>query len=429
MNASFVHLTLPAAGSVNVNVKVLTANGTAPVGVAALRPRGSPSVTVSGPSTLAFSISAPGHYILEIDGEYNVETLSTGLMVFVSSPYDSPPSPTDSSVTYYGAGVHTIPGGVLTLRNDSTVYLAPGAVVLGRIEGAYLHNVSLIGQGILAAEWLPGDPLPPSASCGHCGCPGTNAVFISNSSDVTIDGITILHVTSWMVKLQGVSGARISSIKELGWRCNNDGIDIVSSEDVVIERCFIRSADDAIAIKGLDTTKETKNIVIRDSMFFPHGNCMEIGFELWNNAVRNVTFERNLCLHQMMNAFSIHNGGHAAVSEITYRDIVIEGINGSVSHDQSYGYKLVDLQISQGKYSGPDMARRGSISNVTYSNTTYRSNGLQWVLSRIVGNSTEHSVDEVRFDDFTLDGTAVMALEDMHTLNNSFVEHVSFSSI
>jgi hypothetical protein len=173
---------------------------------------------LSGPSTLFFDITANGHYIVELDGEFNVTTLSTGLMVFVSLADKSPPSPTDSSVTYFDAGVHTIPGGIIKLRNDSTIYLAPGAVVLGRIEGAYVHNISLRGQGILAAEWLPGDPLPASASCGHCGCPGTNAVIISNSSGVEIKGITIIHVTSWMVKLVGVTNARVRGIKELGWR-------------------------------------------------------------------------------------------------------------------------------------------------------------------------------------------------------------------
>jgi hypothetical protein len=57
---------------------------------------------------------------------------------------------------------------------------------------------------------------------------------------------------------------------------------------------------------------------------------MEIGFELYNKAVSNITFERNLCVHQMMNVFSIHNGGHAAVSGITYRDIIVEGVIGTV---------------------------------------------------------------------------------------------------
>ena len=41
-----------------------------------------------------------------------------------------------------------------------------------------------------------------------------------------------------------------------------------------------------------------------------------------------------------------------------------------VPHDLSYGYKLLDLQIIQSHYSGPDMDRRGAISNVEYSNIT-----------------------------------------------------------
>ena len=45
---------------------------------------------------------------------------------------------------------------------------------------------------------------------------------------------------------------------------------------MLIENVFIRSADDAIAVKGLDATRDTKDVVVRDSFFFPHGNCMEV---------------------------------------------------------------------------------------------------------------------------------------------------------
>ncbi len=41
-----------------------------------------------------------------------------------------------------------------------------------------------------------------------------------------------------------------------------------------------------------------------------------------------------------------------------------------VPHDLSYGYKLLDLQIIQSHYSGPDMNRRGAISHVDYSGIT-----------------------------------------------------------
>ena len=190
MNVSFVHIVLPATGSVvDVEVSVLAANSSSPVKTAALRPRGSPAVRQNGASSMSFSISNIGHYILELDGEFNVETLSTGLMVFVSLA-DLPPSSSDSSVVYFDSGIHKIPGETLELQNDSTVYLAHGAVVLGRIHGANVRNVTVRGPGILASEWLPGEPIPASASgCGHCGCPGTNAVLITDATGVLLAGL------------------------------------------------------------------------------------------------------------------------------------------------------------------------------------------------------------------------------------------------
>jgi hypothetical protein len=44
-----------------------------------------------------------------------------------------------------------------------------------------------------------------------------------------------------------------------------------------------------------------------------------------------------------------------------------------------------------------------------------------------VGNSTVHAVDGVRVVDFAINGTAVRSLQDLGTLNNSFVRGVSFA--
>jgi hypothetical protein len=431
VNSSFVVLTLPAiGGGVQVQVTTLGANSSAPVKSAALRPRGSPPVVLhGGGALLCFSITTPGHYVLELDGAWAVDTLDAGLMVFVDAADPAPPSPSDSSVMYFGPGVHHVAGGLLTLASDTTTYLAPGAVVLAKVAATGVRNVTLRGGGILAAEWLPGDPLP--FSCRHCGCPGSHGISIANASGVTVQGITLMHVNGWMFELESVVGARVSGIREIGWRCNNDGIDIVSSQDVVVEGCFIRSADDAIAVKGLNPTMDTRNVTVRDSILFPHGNCMEVGFELFNNFVQGVTFERNQCWHQMMSAMSVHDGGHATVTGLSYRDIIVEGLFAppkQVPHDISYGYKLLDLQIIQSHYSGPDMNHRGAISNVLYSNISYRSNGLQWVRSRMAGNSSAHAVAGVRIEGFSINGTRVRSLADLGIIpsNQSFVRNVSF---
>ena len=97
-------------------------------------------------------------------------TLDAGLMVFVDVADPTPLSHSEPSVVYFGPGVHVVPGGFIALRSDTTTYLAPGAVVLAKVVASNVKNVTLKGGGILAAEWLPGAPLP--FSCHHCGCPG-----------------------------------------------------------------------------------------------------------------------------------------------------------------------------------------------------------------------------------------------------------------
>lgn len=74
------------------------------------------------------------------------------------------------------------------------------------------------------------------------------------------------------------------------------------------------------------------------------------------------------------------------------------------------------------------MAHRGAISNVLYSNISYTSNGLQWVRSRMVGNSTAHAVAGVRIEGFSINGTQVRSLEDLGIIlsNQSFLRNVSF---
>jgi polygalacturonase len=60
------------------------------------------------------------------------------------------------------------------------------------------------------------------------------------------------------VRLQSLTNVNVRGANIVGWRCWNDGVDIVSSQSVVVEDMFIRSDDDCIAVKGMDPTMDTK---------------------------------------------------------------------------------------------------------------------------------------------------------------------------
>lgn len=89
-----------------------------------------------------------------------------------------------------------------------------------------------------------------------------------------LEGITILHATGWNVHLTSLRRVSVRRVKIIGWKVWNDGIDLVSVQNATVDQCFIRSDDDAIAIKGMDPTMDTLNITVSNSVLFnqAHGN-------------------------------------------------------------------------------------------------------------------------------------------------------------
>ena len=53
---------------------------------------------------------------------------------------------------------------------------------------------------------------------------------------VVIEGITVQHATNWNVKLMSLKRVHVTNIKVLAWRCWNDGIDVVSSQVVRVNK-------------------------------------------------------------------------------------------------------------------------------------------------------------------------------------------------
>ena len=343
---------------------------------AALRPTpvagaAPPPVRQVGAGKWAFQLQGPGSWVLELRADalsYRQRSFASGLMVFAEFEDTDPPQVSDPSVVFFGPGTHRLPlqpswnldgeGRGLRLANHSTVYLAPGAVVLGTLRGDHVHNVSIRGRGILAAAFLPGES-PPCAparlpdcrpNCSRSSVPtSSNGVLITNGSNIRIEGITIVHATSWNIHLQSVRGAHVQRVKILGWRVYNDGVDLDSVQDAVVEDCFIRSDDDAIAVKGMDRALDTRNVTVRRSTLFnqAHGNCMQIG-QVWNSAVSNIRFDHIVCVHQRGTAFEILNDGRAMVSDVVYADVAVHALNWpewdqnctKAAHSLDFGLKV-----------------------------------------------------------------------------------------
>jgi len=183
-------------------------------------------------SNLSFAVSSPCQLSIEPNAKQGP------LLLFANPLEVNPPKPGDAGVIYFGPGLHQT--NEIKVADNQTLYIAGGAVVKGGIlaQGA---NIRIRGRGIIdGLDWarLQG--------------PTHNLLRLTKCTNAMIEGIILKDTFGWTFPMYACRGVHVDNVKIMGARCeNNDGIDVVNSQDVKIENCFIRSDDDNICPKGL----------------------------------------------------------------------------------------------------------------------------------------------------------------------------------
>jgi alpha-L-rhamnosidase len=191
-----------------------------------------------------------------------------------------------------GGGVVELPAGTfksgaLFLKNGVDLHLAAGAVLLGstdiqdypkretRIEGHFeewrvalvnaqqLERVRISGPGVLNGNGVPfweafWQRRKENPKCTNLEVERPRLLFIDRCRDVRVENISLEDSGFWNLHLYRcrdvtIEGVRITlpSAARLGLRGpSTDGIDVDSSQDVTIRRCYISTNDDNIALKG-----------------------------------------------------------------------------------------------------------------------------------------------------------------------------------
>lgn len=117
-------------------------------------------------------------------------------------------------------------------------------------------------------------------------------IFISNSKNVTIAGVTIQNSQFWSCHLYRckkvkVLECRITSPHEPVRSPSTDAIDLDVCRDVLVKNCYMNVNDDAVVLKGgkgpwADTAPENgsnERIIVEDCVYgFCHG-CLTVGSE------------------------------------------------------------------------------------------------------------------------------------------------------
>lgn len=286
---------------------------------------------------------------------------------------------------YFGPGIHKphdLPSGEIKIPSNTTVYIAPGAIVRARLIVDHTENVRIIGRGLLLA------PL--------------RGVEITFSKNVLVDGLTVInpqHYTVFGGQSQGITIRNVRSFSRHPW---SDGIDLMCCRDVVIEDVFLRNNDDAIALYNHRWWYwgGSENFHIRRATIFSdlarpfnlggHGDDRaEVG-----EVLRNAFFEDcDVLSADGGGVFQINNGDQNTVENIHFSNIRIEDVVST---------RLFNLQpVFSSKY---NRCPGGCIRGVWFKDISFTGDASHLHESIIKDYDSERTVRDVHFENIRING-------------------------
>ena len=281
-----------------------------------------------------------------------------------------------------------------------TVYLEGGAFVFGQFYSDGAEDIKIIGRGTICAEHATEGSLDG------------RAIRLSNSKNVTIDGVQIVDPLHWTIELDHCENVTIRNVKTISSGMGSDSVDVCGCRNVVVEDSFFRASDDVLAVKC-----SADHVVFRNCVVWADdSNPMTIGYDV-SGDMRDVLYEEIDVLNysapdvtwlEPIMAIEPHEDGDGdgvvdggSVDGVTYRDI------------------RVDIQLVQQNslfqfhiYGGT-----GTIRNVTLEDIWVNYGG--YLNGRLIGIADADPIDGIRFVNVRNSEGCVLTYDDI--LKNEYV--------
>ena len=161
-------------------------------------------------------------------------------------------------------------------------------------------------------------------------------VVLQDSQNIRIEGVRFINAPLWTIRLQDcdqvwIRGVYVHSDLEKG--VNADGIDIVSTSNVLISDSIIITADDAICLKtqafrsaaangARRPVRPTENITVTNSILSSSSTAMVIGTETLAD-IRHVVFS-NIVVRDSNKVFGINVQDGGTVSDVRFHNVTFE---------------------------------------------------------------------------------------------------------
>lgn len=352
-------------------------------------------------NTIFFTLDKPQYLSVEFNGDrlHNLHLFANPLE---TETYEKE----EKGIMYFGPGVHRpkdLPNNQIRIPSNTTVYLAPGAVVKAKLLIDNAENVRIIGRGILD------HPI--------------RGIEITDSRNVLIDGITVVNPDHYTVFGGGATGITIRNLKSFSCKGWSDGIDLMCCRNVLIDNVFMRNSDDCIALYnhrwnwwGGSGDITVQNSILWADVAHPinvggHGDPDSPTGEVIENLIfRNIDIlEHDEDDPPYQGCMAIDCGDKNHVRNILFENIRVESI-------QEGRLFYVKVRFNE-KY---DKAPGNSIDGITFRNITYT--GIGENPSVIEGLDKERLVKNATFENVVINGERMKDLKGVVT--NDFIKGI-----
>lgn len=332
--------------------------------------------TIEG-NTLQFSLEKPANLSVEVNGDifHNLHLFANPLDTFKVDKKNP-------DLIYFGPGIHRFEGGEFRIPSGKTVYVAGGAVMMGRMLIENVHDVKLLGRGII----------DPSVKMG---------IRIANSRNVYVEGLVATQCATG-----GSDSVTIRNVKVISYFGWGDGMNVFSSRNVLFDRVFCRTSDDCTTVYGtrLGFEGPSSNITMQNSTLWAdvahpifigiHGNVDKpeilenlnyVNIDILDHKEKQLNYQG--CL-------AINAGDENLIRNVRFEDIRIENFRQG---------QLVNLRIFfNEKYC---KAPGRGIENVVFKNVSYTGNRAE--ISVIEGYDAQRKVRNIRFENLRINGQII----------------------
>lgn len=183
-------------------------------------------------------------------------------------------------------------------------------------------------------------------------------VVFTDCEDVSISDIKIINAPEWSLINYCCRNVNIENVDILGYRGNCDAFAICNSENVLVDNCFARTADDEFEVKALGGKMGTKNVTFQ--------NCVA-----WGGYARCFGVTGEVC---------------KSISDVTFRDCAVIYRDGIWDNDRIGSLVVVAEQCE------------GSIDGITFENIEIFRDEGRAILVKVYDEEKENfKIENVQF--------------------------------